>query len=180
MAVHRDLPAYHGMAPVEAQARSWVASRALWDLHGKLTANQLSIITGVYGQAAAQIRGLGGNGKSLLAREYSIPVRFGVPWRRVLVECPRARRHEGRCGPSKLSSLRRSATTRSGSFAIQVGRADGRSRCQPEIEASLWRAIRDARRTVPLDRLTTCLPGLNAWARWKRAWNAALGWAHRR
>src|SRR5436309_3432882 len=32
-------------------------------------------LTGVYGQAAAQVRGLGGNGKSLLAREYSI--RFG-------------------------------------------------------------------------------------------------------
>ena len=35
----------------------------------------ISIITGVYGQAAAQVRGLGGNGKSLHTGEYSI--RFG-------------------------------------------------------------------------------------------------------
>ena len=70
----RDLPAYQGMSPI--QARFFVGrARELWDLHGKLTANRISIITGVYGQAAAQVRGLGGNGKSLLAREYSI--RFG-------------------------------------------------------------------------------------------------------
>jgi hypothetical protein len=70
----RELPAYHGMSPV--QARLFVGrATELWDLHGKLTANRISIITGVYGQAATQVRGLGGNGKSLLAREYSI--RFG-------------------------------------------------------------------------------------------------------
>ena len=46
----------------------------------QLTANRISIITGVYGQAAAQVRGLGGNGKSLLAREYNI--RFGPAYSR--------------------------------------------------------------------------------------------------
>jgi tetratricopeptide (TPR) repeat protein len=68
------LPEYYGMNPV--QARTFVGRASeLWDLHSKLTANRTSIISGVYGQTAAQIRGLGGTGKSLLAREYSI--RFG-------------------------------------------------------------------------------------------------------
>jgi len=70
----RDLPRYYGMAPVQAQ-RFVGRAAALWDLHGQLTANQISIISGKYGQAASQVRGLGGNGKSLLAREYAI--RFG-------------------------------------------------------------------------------------------------------
>ena len=67
-------PKYHGMAPVDTP-RFVGRVRELWDLHGLLTANRMSIITGVFGQAAAQVRGMGGNGKSLLAREYAI--RFG-------------------------------------------------------------------------------------------------------
>jgi hypothetical protein len=47
----------------------------LWELHAKLTANRIGLISGVYGQSAAQVRGLGGNGKTLLAREYAL--RFG-------------------------------------------------------------------------------------------------------
>jgi hypothetical protein len=47
----------------------------LWELHAKLTANRIGLISGVYGQGTAQVRGLGGNGKSLLAREYAL--RFG-------------------------------------------------------------------------------------------------------
>ncbi|MDQ6700619.1 MAG: toll/interleukin-1 receptor domain-containing protein [Acidobacteriota bacterium] len=70
----RGLPAYYGMTPIQA-TRFVGRARELWDLHGHITANRRSIISGVYGQAAAQVRGLGGNGKSLLAREYSI--RFG-------------------------------------------------------------------------------------------------------
>jgi hypothetical protein len=50
----------------------------LWDLHGKLTANRISIISNVQGQCVARIRGLGGNGKTLLAREYAI--RFGAAY----------------------------------------------------------------------------------------------------
>lgn len=70
----RGLPEYCGMSPV--QARMFVGrAPELWDLHSKLTANRTSIISGVYGQTVAQIRGLGGTGKSLLAREYCI--RFG-------------------------------------------------------------------------------------------------------
>jgi hypothetical protein len=70
----RSLPAFHGMSPIQAN-RFAGRAKEFWDLHAKLTANRISIITGIYGQAAAQVRGLGGNGKSLLAREYAI--RFG-------------------------------------------------------------------------------------------------------
>jgi tetratricopeptide (TPR) repeat protein len=70
----RDIPAYYGISPVQAR-RFTGRSRELWDLHGKLTANRISITTGIQGQTATQVRGLGGNGKSLLAREYSI--KFG-------------------------------------------------------------------------------------------------------
>lgn len=44
----------------------------MWNLHAQLNANRISIITGTFGQPLAQIRGLGGNGKTLLAREYAI------------------------------------------------------------------------------------------------------------
>ena len=68
------LPEYHGMAPVHAP--HFVGRvHELWELHAKLTANRIGLISGVYGQGAAQVRGLGGNGKSLLAREYAL--RFG-------------------------------------------------------------------------------------------------------
>ncbi|HEY3456164.1 MAG TPA: tetratricopeptide repeat protein [Bryobacteraceae bacterium] len=69
-----NLPSYHGMSAIQA-SRFIGRGKQFWDLHGKLMANRISIITGVHGQTAAQVRGLGGNGKSLLAREYAI--RFG-------------------------------------------------------------------------------------------------------
>ena len=73
-AAEQLLPDYHGMAPVHA---SHFVGRVqeLWELHARLTANRIGLISGVYGQGAAQLRGLGGNGKSLLAREYAL--RFG-------------------------------------------------------------------------------------------------------
>jgi hypothetical protein len=50
----RSLPAYHPISPI--QARRFVGrATELWDLHAKLTANQRSIITGVYGQAGTQV-----------------------------------------------------------------------------------------------------------------------------
>ena len=73
-AARRPLPEYHGMVPVPAP--NFVGRvHELWELHAKLTANRIGLISGVYGQSAAQVRGLGGNGKTLLAREYAL--RFG-------------------------------------------------------------------------------------------------------
>jgi tetratricopeptide (TPR) repeat protein len=63
-------------APWSAAPRFVGRVRELWDLHGQLTADRMSIISGVFGPAAAQVRGMGGNGKSMLAREYAI--RFGA------------------------------------------------------------------------------------------------------
>jgi hypothetical protein len=65
------LPQYHGMTPVHAP-RFVGRVHELWELHSKLTDNRIGLISGVYGQGAAQVRGLGGNGKSLLAREYAL------------------------------------------------------------------------------------------------------------
>lgn len=67
-------PRYFGMSPVSAQ-RFVGRATELWDLHGKLIATDISIMTGQMGQSVAQIVGMPGNGKSLLAQEYA--VRFG-------------------------------------------------------------------------------------------------------
>jgi hypothetical protein len=67
-------PMYYGIKPVHAKHFVGRVGE-LWDLHGKLTGNRISIVSGVYGQTTAQVRGLGGNGKTLLAIEYAI--RFG-------------------------------------------------------------------------------------------------------
>ena len=68
------LPPYYGMVPVQAE-RFTGRIPELWELHGHLTANRMSIVTGTVGQALAYVQGMGGNGKTLLAREYAI--RFG-------------------------------------------------------------------------------------------------------
>jgi tetratricopeptide (TPR) repeat protein len=71
------LPRFFGMVPIEAN-RFVGRHTAMWDLHGNLTANRISIISSVQGQCVTRIRGLGGNGKTLLAREYAI--RFGAAY----------------------------------------------------------------------------------------------------
>ncbi len=73
-AVDQEHPRYYGLKPVHAK-RFVGRAGELWDLHGKLTGHRTSIITGVDDQNTAQVRGLGGSGKTLLAREYAI--RFG-------------------------------------------------------------------------------------------------------
>jgi hypothetical protein len=70
-AAFQQPPQYHGIIPLRAQ--HFVGRvQEFWELHRKLIGNRISIISGVYGQSAAQVRALGGNGKTLLAREYSI------------------------------------------------------------------------------------------------------------
>ena len=106
-------------------------------MHGNLTANRISIITGTYGQAAAQVRGLGGNGKSLLAREYSI--RFGpaYPGGVFWLNAYGNDDTEGPLDPEQREALRQNQIRE---FATQCdvpteGLKPG------EIEASFWQAI---------------------------------------
>jgi len=51
----------------------------MWELHGKLVANQAAMLTGTGGKpSVALLRGAGGAGKSLLAEEYAL--RFGAAY----------------------------------------------------------------------------------------------------
>jgi hypothetical protein len=74
LSVSADPPRYFGMSPVSAR-RFVGRAEQFWTLHGSLLATDISIITGQVGQSVAQIVGMPGNGKSLLAQEYAI--RFG-------------------------------------------------------------------------------------------------------
>jgi hypothetical protein len=138
------LPEYHGMVPVHAP--HFVGRvHELWELHGKLTGNRISIISGIYGQSAAQVRGLGGNGKSLLAREYA--VRFGpaypggVFWLNAYGhDDSKGALDEGSRLATRQDQLRR--------FALDLGvRIEGLK--PDEIEAAFWREL-EARRMACL------------------------------
>ena len=71
------LPRFYGVTAVEA-SRFVGRDHEMWDLHGKLTADRIGMVSTVHGQCLAQVRGLGGNGKTLLAREYAI--RYGAAY----------------------------------------------------------------------------------------------------
>jgi len=127
---------YYGMAPVEA--RRFVGRvRELWDLNDRLAAHRMGIITGQFGRSVAQVCGLGGSGKSLLAREYAI--RFGpaypggVFWLRATRD---DEDHEVVNAPDpqtlRLDQIR--------SFAPYVGaKLDGLQ--AHEVEPEFWRAL---------------------------------------
>ena len=53
-------------------------TRELWQLHSALHADETPVITGQTSPALAQVRGLGGIGKSLLVEEYAL--RFGAAY----------------------------------------------------------------------------------------------------
>ena len=136
----RDLPAYRGMIPIQA-VRFVGRETELWDLHAELTANRLSIITGVYGQAVAQVRGLGGNGKSLLAREYSI--RFGTAYPGGVFWL-NAYGHDDTKGPLNSEERRALREDQIRTFAVRCGLAiEGLD--MGEIEACFWQALEDRR-----------------------------------
>jgi hypothetical protein len=130
------LPDYHGMAPVHAP--HFVGRvHELWELHAKLTANRIGLISGVYGQGAAQVRGLGGNGKSLLAREYAL--RFGpaypggVFWLNAYGhDDSKGALDEGSRLTTRQDQLRR--------FALDLGVTIEGLKAE-EVEAAFWRQL---------------------------------------
>ena len=132
----RRLPAYYPNSPIQAK-RFTGRVREFWDLHGKLTANRISIITGVYGQAATQIRGLGGNGKSLLAREYSIQFGPAYPGG---VFWLNAYGHDDTKGPLQADQREALRQGQIREFAVQLG-VSTKDQNPSEIEASFWKAI---------------------------------------
>lgn len=67
-------PVWHGTTPVRYE-RFVGRFEEMWRIHSALHETAASQITGAAGQAVAQVNGLGGTGKSLLAREYAL--RFG-------------------------------------------------------------------------------------------------------
>jgi hypothetical protein len=129
--------AYYGMVPVEA-ARFVGRLSELWHLHGLLTANRTSIVSGVVGQAVVQVRGLGGNGKSLLAREYAI--RFGPAFPGGVFWLQAFGSDGAKPGGADAREARRIDQVRA--FALQLDlRVD---RLKPdEIEAAVWRRLRE-------------------------------------
>ena len=130
----RSLPAYHFMSPIQAN-RFVGRTREMWDLHGNLTANRRSIVSGVYGQTAAHVRGLGGNGKSLLAREYAI--RFGPAYPGGVFWL-NAYGHDDTKGPLSPEQLRALRQDQIREFAVRMGlQVEGLK--PDEIEAFFWR-----------------------------------------
>jgi len=133
-AARQPLPEYHGMGPVRAP--NFVGRvHALWELHAKLTANRIGLISGVYGQGTAQVRGLGGNGKTLLAREYAL--RFGPAYPGGVFWLNAYGNDDSKEGLDEESRLaaRQDQLRR---FAMEF-RVKGLERLKPEeIEAALW------------------------------------------
>lgn len=70
-------PSWWGQQPVGA-ARFVGRVRDMWKVHSALVAGDVGLITGACGDPAVKVVGLGGIGKSLLAREYAL--RFGAAY----------------------------------------------------------------------------------------------------
>jgi TIR domain len=131
-------PQYHGVNPIHAP-RFVGRVQEFWDLHGKLTGNRMSMISGVYGQSTAQVRGLGGNGKTLLAREYAI--RFGPAYPGGVFWL-NAYGNEDSSGSLDQGSRLASRQDQIRRFAADLGVAvEGRK--PEEIESDFWRQISD-------------------------------------
>jgi hypothetical protein len=161
----RDRPTHHGISPIQAN-RFTGRAKELWDLHGKLTANRISIITGVYGQAAAQVRGLGGNGKSLLAREYSI--RFGPAYPGGVFWL-NAYGHDDSKGPLDAEQREALRQNQIREFATQCDvPTEGLKR--GEIEASLWQAVE--KRGEPCLWIVDDVPSRLSQDELQNTWNA--------
>ncbi|MEX2260329.1 MAG: toll/interleukin-1 receptor domain-containing protein, partial [Bryobacteraceae bacterium] len=164
------MPHYHGMAPVGAP-RFVGRVRAMWDLHGQLTANRMSIVTGVFGQAAAQVRGLGGNGKSLLAREYAILFGAAYPGG---VFWLNAYGNDDTKGPLDAQSREALRQDQVQGFAVRVGvQVEGLT--PEQLESAFWRKLAENRQ--PFLWIVDDLPSGLEREEIERRWNAQWGGA---
>jgi tetratricopeptide (TPR) repeat protein len=131
-------PEYHPVALIAAP-RFVGRVRELWDLHGQLTADRMTIISGVFGPAAAQVRGMGGNGKSMLAREYAL--RFGAAFPGGVFWL-NAFGNDDSIGPLDAASREALRRDQVRTFAVRCGVAvEG---LDPEqVEAAFWARLKE-------------------------------------
>jgi hypothetical protein len=71
------IPSWYGAAP-ERYPRFVGRFAEMWQVHSALHETEVTLITGAAGKDVAQVTGLGGIGKTLLAREYAL--RFGAAY----------------------------------------------------------------------------------------------------
>jgi hypothetical protein len=161
---------YHGMAPVRAP-RFVGRVREMWDLHGQLTANRMSIITGVSGQAAAQVRGLGGIGKSLLAREYAIMFGAAYPGGVFWLNAYGNDDTKGRLDSQSREALRRDQVR---GFAVRDG-VGVEGQTPEQVESAFWRKLEESR--LPCLWIVDDLPSGLQQEEIERLWNARWGGA---
>ncbi len=69
------LPEWYGTSPPDRFPRFVGRFAEMWQIHSALHESDVAVINGATGKDIAQVAGLGGIGKSLLAREYAL--RFG-------------------------------------------------------------------------------------------------------
>jgi len=163
-------PEYHP-APLIAAPRFVGRVREMWDLHEQLTADRMSIITGVFGPAAAQVRGMGGNGKSMLAREYAI--RFGAAFPGGVFWL-NAFGNDDSKGPLDAASREALRRDQVRTFAVRCGVAI--TGLEPEqIETAFWDRLKE--RGQPclwiVDDLPSGLAAGGIEASWAARWSGA-------
>lgn len=116
----------------------------LWRVHSAVCAGDSTLTTGVEGPSVAQLVGIGGVGKSLLAQEYALRFAAGFPggiyWLRAssLQEAPEK---DGGLGAA-MAGAERSDQLRL--IAIQHLHPDVQGATQPQIEAFVGSKIADA------------------------------------
>lgn len=71
-------PQWYGRRPIAA-ARFVGRTVDMWKVHSALQANEVGLITGTHGASLAQVVGLGGIGKSLVAAEYALRYASAYP-----------------------------------------------------------------------------------------------------
>jgi hypothetical protein len=163
-------PIYHGMSPVST-SRFVGRVREMWDLHEQLTANRMSIITGLFGQAATQVRGMGGNGKSLLAREYAIRFGGAYPGGVFWLNAYGNDDTKGRLDAQAREALRQGQVR---GLAVRIGvKVEGLTGDQ--VESGFWHKI-EANRQLCL-WIVDDLPSGLAREEIERRWNAQWGGA---
>lgn len=131
-------PTWHGERGLGSE-RFVGRAQSLWDLHAALSANDVAVVTGQASDGRAQVRGIEGIGKSLLAEEYAL--RFGAAYPGgVFWLSGHAHDSEGAVTAARLAADReRQSSALATTFGVEVGGLRA-----AEIVGALERELRDA------------------------------------